>query len=221
MTPEKIQRMQRILQRMNLDLARSVGICRDFGREILNEERHEFWALIKYMENVQDGVVQLDNINKTVFPRLLEFPEKSEDSTGASWQSLKGMRNRLAHAFDNIDHEIVWSTVTLDFPRLGALLEVLQFIRIEDGAIRFGFRAGLWRALPKVAQGEALGSGNSIPTIMFDESGDAICVRIGRIEDDKVAFWTSEGKIQITEIALVDPHDNDSIERLWPTDKEI
>ena len=74
--------------------------------------------------------------------------------------------------------------------------------------------------LPKITPGEPPGVGNSIPTIMFHENGHAVCVRIGRIADDKLTISTSQGNIQVTDIALVDPHDNDSVERLWPLDKE-
>ena len=216
MTPETMQRIKNTVQRMTLDLSRAIRASEEHGRSILDEERHEFWALVKYVENVQDGIVQLDNINKTIFPKLVEFPPTSHHNTETSWQSLKGMRSRLAHAFDHIDHEILWSTVTTDFPTLGSLLKVIQFLSVDDGQVRFGFKAGLWRTLPKVVQGETLGSGNSIPCIMFEENGNAVCVRIGRIADDKISFWTSKGTIHVQEIALMDPEDNKSVERLWP-----
>ena len=216
MTFEKIQQIERIINRMSVDLTRSVHICDEHGRAILNEERHEFWALVKYVENVQDGIVKLDNINNTIFPRLIEFPESSRHPTETSWKSLKGMRSRLAHAFDNINHEILWSTVTDDFPILVSLLKVLQFVILDRGHVRFGFKAGLWRKLPTVARNEILGAGNSIPCIMFEENGNAVCVRIGRIADDKMTVWTSKGEIRVREIALVDPDDNNSAERLWP-----
>ena len=216
MTPEKIQRIENTVQRMTLDLTRAIQACGEHRRDILDEDRHEFWALVKYVENVQDGIVQLDNINKTIFPKLIEFPQTSDHDTETSWQSLKGMRSRLAHAFDHIDHEILWSTVTIDFPILGSLLKVIHFFLLDHGQVRVGFKAGLWRTLPKVHQGETLGAGNSIPCIMFKGNGDAVCVRIGRIADDKITIRTSKGSFQVREIALVDPDDNNSIERLWP-----
>ena len=217
MTAEKMKRVERILLRMNVDLTRAIEICESIGRSILDEKRHEFWALVKYIENVQDGIVKLDNINKTIFPKLDEFPETSQNDEETSWKSLKGMRSRLAHAYDNINPEILWETVIDDFPRLTSLLRLLQFMKLESGKIRVGFRAGLWRTLPRVDSGENLGAGNSIPCIMFEESGEAACVRIGRIADDKMAIRTSKGIIEVTEISLVDPDDGDSVERLWPS----
>ena len=88
MTAEKMKRVERILLRMNVDLTRAIQICDSIGRSILDEERHEFWALVKYVENVQDGIVKLDNINKTIFPKLDEFPETSQNDEETSWKSL-------------------------------------------------------------------------------------------------------------------------------------
>ena len=221
MTAEKMKRVERILLRMNVDLTRAIQICGSIGRNILDEERHEFCALVKYVENVQDGIVKLDNIKKTIFPKLDEFPETSQNDEETSWKSLKAMRSRLAHAYDNINPEILRETVVDDFPRLTALLRLLQFMKLESGKIRVGFRAGLWRTLPRVDSGGNLGAGNSIPCIMFEESGEAVCVRIGRIADDKMAIRTSKGIIEVTEISLVDPDDGDSVERLWPSDAGI
>lgn len=212
MTPKKLKRVEAILQRMEVDLTRATRLAERVGREILNEDQDDFWALVKYMENVQDGIVQLDNINKTVFPELVEFPEKG-CATETSWKSLKGMRSRLAHAFDNINHEIVWSTVKSDFPRLAELLKVLHVGMAADGGI--SFNVGLLRSLPHVKVGEALEASNSIPTILFHERGYASCVRIGMISDSKIVIVPSKGEMLVRGISLVDPKDN-SIERLWP-----
>ena len=55
--------------------------------------------------------------------------------------------------------------------------------------------------LPKVAQGDLLGVGNSIPCIMFEENGEAVCVRMGRIANDKITMWISKGIITYSHIA--------------------
>ena len=216
MTSAHLEKIEKILQQMKVDLERSIKICNEAGREILNEERHEFWALTKYTENVQEAVVQLDNINKTIFPRLLEFPEKSAEGTETSWKSLKGMRSRIAHAFGNIDHEILWSTATQDFPKLAGLLKVLQIVRTERGVINFSFKAGIWRKLPKLKEGEVLKGGNSIPVITFDESGEAVCVRVGRIADDTAVIYSSKGGFMLKKILLKDPEGGKPTEQLWP-----
>mgnify|MGYP001477637368 CR=1 FL=1 len=39
------------------------------------------------------------------------------------WGLIIGMRNRLIHAYFDIDHQVVWQTVTIDLP---PLIEHLQ-----------------------------------------------------------------------------------------------
>lgn len=39
------------------------------------------------------------------------------------WQDIGGMRNRLIHAYFDIDLDVVWITVTRDLPSLKAELE--------------------------------------------------------------------------------------------------
>jgi uncharacterized protein with HEPN domain len=39
------------------------------------------------------------------------------------WQDISGMRNRLIHAYFDIDLDVVWTTVTKDLPLLKTELE--------------------------------------------------------------------------------------------------
>ena len=218
---KRFQKLEDVLKRMRIDLERSLKICEEIGPAILDEDRHEFWALVKYTENVQEGIKQLDDVNNTIFPRLTEFPETSDEGTETSWKDLKGMRDRLAHAFWKIDHGILWDTVKHDFPKLLRLLEILQIIRTGPGVTKFmfKFKAGNWRKLPKVIKGERLTGGNSIPAILFDERGEAVCVRLGRVADDQMAFYTSKRGLQINAISLIDPQGIEPAELLWPSGK--
>ena len=203
-TEEDLQHVRRIADRMLLDLRRARRMCDLVGRSVLNENLDEFWALVKYVENVQDGIVQLDNKNGTVFPKLIEFPETSNDRGETTWKSLKGMRSRLAHAFDHIDHDILWDTVNQDFPRLQALLEVVHFARCENGRFAWQLQVGRWRRLPPVTSSQALDGTNSIPALVFDERGRAMCLRIGRIADDQIAIAATNHGFSIQKIALHD-----------------
>ena len=44
-------------------------------------------------------------------------------NTSIPWQDITGMRNRLIHAYFDVDLDTVWSTVTKDLPVLKAELE--------------------------------------------------------------------------------------------------
>ena len=130
------------------------------------------------------------------------------------------MRSRLAHSFERIDHCILWHTVNTQFPVLERLLNVLQFSRISHGQITWSLKAGLWRRLPAVTPGGRLDGANSIPAIIFDERGRAMCVRFGRVADDRVAFYSTTPGISLTGIDLLDPEGSAPPEVLWPTSRE-
>ncbi len=42
---------------------------------------------------------------------------------GIPWPRVVGIRNRLIHAYFDVDLEIVWTTVTADFPPMVGILE--------------------------------------------------------------------------------------------------
>ena len=212
---KQFQRIETILQRMKLDTKRAIELCRENGRKVLCEDHHEFWALVKYTENVQEGIKQLDDINRAIFPKLVEFPSESSSRAETSWKDLIGMRDRLAHAFHKIDHEILWCTATQDLPRLDALLGVLQVVIVEHNAVSFAFKAGLLRRLPTLTDGEVLQGGNSIPIIEILEDGRVECTRIGRIDDRTVRFQSSRKGLRLQRIELRDPEGTSPPERLW------
>ncbi len=54
------------------------------------------------------------------FPQFLaRFPD-------VGWQDMRGMRNRIAHGYFELDMEIVFETARLDLPGLYASLPVLR-----------------------------------------------------------------------------------------------
>ena len=48
--------------------------------------------------------------------------EERDLRAGIQWSSIVGLRNRLIHGYDDIDHDIVWEIATVDIPALVALL---------------------------------------------------------------------------------------------------
>ena len=215
MTEADLEEIRSITQQMRVNVVRAIAICQETGEEILDEDRHEFWALVKYVENVQETIVQLDSKNSTVLQKLIEFPERSDDRNQTTWKSLKGMRSRLAHAFEHIDHGILWDTVNNQFPTLERLLGVLLFNRIARGRLLLSFKVGVWRQLPAVVAGERLDGSNSIPAIVFDERGIAMCLRFGRVADDKIEIYSTTQGVSVMRIGLFDP-DGEVSELLWP-----
>ena len=55
--------------------------------------------------------------------RLMDsHPKAAEDHSNVPWRSMRGMRNRIAHGYYDIDLEIVWETVSTALPELVAAL---------------------------------------------------------------------------------------------------
>lgn len=54
---------------------------------------------------------------------LLDHPEFTQANPGIPWRSMKGMRNRIAHGYFEVDFRIVWETVQTSLPDLIARLE--------------------------------------------------------------------------------------------------
>ena len=59
------------------------------------------------------------------------------------WRALSGMRNRLIHAYFDVNRDIVWTTATQDVPRLLTRAETFSTrieredgLPSEDGAVR-------------------------------------------------------------------------------------
>lgn len=69
-------------------------------------------ALMKEIEIVGEAASRISTSMKERHPDI-------------PWSAIVGMRNRLIHAYADIDLEVVWSTVTSDLPRLVKMVKAL------------------------------------------------------------------------------------------------
>ena len=51
--------------------------------------------------------------------------EFQDQHSGIPWAEMTGMRHKLVHDYDEIDWELVWDTVRVDFPKLKNAIEPL------------------------------------------------------------------------------------------------
>jgi uncharacterized protein with HEPN domain len=65
-----------------------------------------------------------------------EHPEFSARHSGAPWQKMTGMRNRIAHGYFELDLEIVWDTVQARLPELIVLVTPIREQLSRDDLIR-------------------------------------------------------------------------------------
>lgn len=94
-----------------LDAAReAVSLARGRSRNDLETDRQLVLALIKDIEIVGEAAAQIAAPARHALPDI-------------PWERIVGMRNRLVHAYFEIDLDIVWNTVQEDLPPLIRLLE--------------------------------------------------------------------------------------------------
>lgn len=58
------------------------------------------------------------------------YPEFIEQHQDIAWHSMRGMRNRIAHGYFDIDLDVVWDTLTEALPDL---LQRVNQILVENG----------------------------------------------------------------------------------------
>ena len=90
------------LNHMCRHLVNSIAPTEQLGETELNEDNDRAWTLVKYAENVQECIIQLDNLNKTILTALDEVPLEATPEFDFNWTGMKGMRQRLAHDFRRI-----------------------------------------------------------------------------------------------------------------------
>ncbi len=108
MSAEDLVRIRHMVEAAREALAFAEGR----SREDLFESRMLFHSLVRNIEIIGEAASKVSPAMRRSRP---EFP----------WSDVIGMRNRLVHAYFDIDPDIVWDTATQDLPSLLAALMVL------------------------------------------------------------------------------------------------
>lgn len=94
-----------------LDAAREAeSFAQGKTRSSLDTDRKLVLALVKSIEIVGEAAAKVTKKCRKDLPQI-------------PWQNIIGMRNRLIHAYYDINLDILWKTVTEDLPPLIAELE--------------------------------------------------------------------------------------------------
>jgi uncharacterized protein with HEPN domain len=106
-----MQRDDQVRTRHMLDAAReAVHFSEGKTREQLDGDRLLVLGLIKCIEIIGEAAANVSN-------------ECRENLPAIPWKSILGMRNRLVHAYFEIDLDVVWYTTTVSLPPLIRTLE--------------------------------------------------------------------------------------------------
>ena len=83
----------------------AVALVRGRSRSDLDSDRLLALALVRLLEIIGEAAGRVPTDEQARRP-------------GVPWPAIVGLRNRLIHGYDNIDHDIVWQIVTTDLPAL-------------------------------------------------------------------------------------------------------
>ena len=201
MNEQDINAVEIWLNRTRVNAQQATDLAGDMSSEDLLESNALFWALTKLTENVEESIKQLDRLCPHIYECLMEIPVShlSEQPEVLSWKALIGMRDRLAHQFWNIDPDILWRTVTEDFPKLIVLLTSLRVIEkphkgSED--VLISITRDDFNSLPESEEGEVgpLTLGHHVTFLFFDDDGTPQGVRLGRSKEGDLLFAATPGK---------------------------
>lgn len=99
--------------RQMLDHAREAAtLAANRKREDLDSDRVLCLALIRLVEIVGEAA---GRISKTGRERHADVP----------WESIIGLRNRLIHGYDAINHDMLWQILSTDLPVLVETLDAI------------------------------------------------------------------------------------------------
>lgn len=62
-----------------------------------------------------------------------EISEDTQEKHGyIPWKSIRGMRNKIVHDYENIDLAVLWGTVTKSLPELNKQIDVVLYHEVEE-----------------------------------------------------------------------------------------
>jgi uncharacterized protein with HEPN domain len=110
MNPDDRLRLRHLMDALNS----AIRFVRGRDREDLDSDEMLLFALVRAVEVAGEAASKVTADTRAA---LTELP----------WDSMIGMRNRLVHAYFDINHDILWTTVTEATPplveRISKLLE--------------------------------------------------------------------------------------------------
>ncbi len=96
---------------------KAVRFSKDKSRSDFNSDEQLILALVRLIEIIGEAA---GKVSEELTLRYSEIP----------WRKIIGTRNRLIHAYDDVDIDILWQIVTTDLPTLAVSLQ--RILTIEE-----------------------------------------------------------------------------------------
>lgn len=78
----------------------------------LAQDRKTLFAVIRCVEIIGEAAARISEATRASSPDI-------------PWSAMVGMRNRLVHAYFDVDTDVVWKTVTVELPALRERIQKL------------------------------------------------------------------------------------------------
>ena len=75
-------------------------------------------SLLEQLLNKAGYILNLLAMGEAVPKLATEHPDVVAQRPQTSWKQMRGMRNRMAHGYFDIDLDIIWETVQVSLPQL-------------------------------------------------------------------------------------------------------
>ena len=98
----------------------ALAFARGRERADLERDRMFLFALVRAIEIIGEAATKVT-------------PETRAKASAVPWPAIVAMRNRLIHAYFEIDRDILWKTVTEELPPLLLELRKLLALGTRDG----------------------------------------------------------------------------------------
>ena len=195
MTQHKVSEVTTWLKRMEDNIEKAVELSQQLTLDALTEDNPLFWALVKLAENAQESAKKIDKINRKLFSELIEFDQ-------SEWKALRGMRDRLAHKFWDIDPNILWETVSVNFVQLLPLLATMYVYQHpvgQSGEISLTVKPETILGLPDWKPGTSAKAGHSLVMVAFTKTGDVMVNRYGHDGTNRLTIGAnSSGRLIVS-----------------------
>jgi len=99
------------------------------GRKVLETEGMAKGDFLADKRTQQAVILNLIILGEAVTKLMDHHPAISAAHSGIDWRAIRGMRNRIAHGYYDINLDVVWDTVRSALPEL-----VGRLAQIDDGA---------------------------------------------------------------------------------------
>lgn len=116
------------LDRLIAHLDRMQQAASEIGQFIHGIDRAAFLGDIEKQRAVGMNLMMIGEVATRI---MEDYPEFAAEHSDLPWRAIRGMRNRIAHGYFDIDLTTVWDTARTSIPELLSQLDSIRHWRAE------------------------------------------------------------------------------------------